>query len=93
MGSSKAAVAPAVVLMSVIVLLATLEVGEGIKWRRDNRCYDSCFNTCTGGRCDNGDVVLACKDVCNNQCTFVECFFCLQVGPKYDSKRGCAIHG
>ncbi|KAE8010744.1 hypothetical protein FH972_007082 [Carpinus fangiana] len=87
MGSCKAA---AVVLMSVMVLLASLEVGEGIKWRLDTGCYDPCFKTCTGGRCDDGDVVLACKDVCSNQCTVVECFFCLQVGPKYDHKRGCS---
>jgi hypothetical protein len=69
MASSKATTL--LFMIAMIVLLASLEVGEGIRWKTDKICYKECSDKCAAA------TRSLCEGMCKLECTFMECFFCV----------------
>ncbi|GLT72557.1 hypothetical protein SLA2020_444810 [Shorea laevis] len=73
MASSKVA---ALLFITMIVLLASFEVGEAIRWIMDKNCYKKCSDKCRAAV-----FYSLCKGLCKLDCTYMEND---QVGSRYD---------
>jgi hypothetical protein len=73
MASTSAKVVSAMLLLvAMIVLLASFEVGEAIKWEVDGNCYKKYYASCING----GETPDNCKDIVGNLCSEVKCILC-----------------
>lgn len=59
-------------LVAMIVLLASFELGEAIKWVVDQDCYQKYYASCI----DGGETPDSCKDLVGNLCSSVKCILC-----------------
>lgn len=67
----------AVLLISMMVLMAHMQVGEAIRWQLDQACYDKCYNKCME---DSTAEAANCKEACEPLCDSLECVFCVKLG-------------
>jgi hypothetical protein len=71
MASNKVA---AVLFITLIIFLASTEVGEAIRWHLDQQCYDNCHMQCLIPLGSHGED---CTEFCSHFCVRFECFFCI----------------
>ncbi|KAG2681908.1 hypothetical protein I3760_11G165100 [Carya illinoinensis] len=67
----------AVLLISMMILMAHMQVGEAIRWQLDQTCYSKCNKDCMA---DGSSSASECKDACEPLCDSLECVLCVKVG-------------
>ena len=85
MASSKATTL--LFMIAMIVFLASLEVGEGIRWKTDKICYKECSDKCAAA------TRSLCEGMCKLECTFMECFFCVKPGAYTEMELNLDLRG
>ncbi|KAE8125485.1 hypothetical protein FH972_020287 [Carpinus fangiana] len=74
MGSTSAKVSAILLFIAMIVLLASLDVGDGalIKWKVDQKCYNKYYPSCV----DEGEKEDVCQDRVAELCSSIKCVLC-----------------
>jgi hypothetical protein len=71
--ASSTKAAALLLMITMVVFLASLEVGEAIRWKVDQKCNKKCYSECTAEGTDSSE----CADQCETLCDSMECFFCV----------------
>lgn len=62
-------------LMGMMVVLASMEFGEAIRYARDEPCFTDCIKKCFA--IQDPMSAVRCSNRCNPLCSYIECFFCM----------------
>ncbi|PON88949.1 hypothetical protein TorRG33x02_151780 [Trema orientale] len=72
MAPRKAALA--MILIGVMVIFASMDVGEAMRYRIMEPCFGTCVKECMG--VPNESMLGFCQNQCKPLCSEIECIFC-----------------
>ncbi|EXC08460.1 hypothetical protein L484_009603 [Morus notabilis] len=61
-------------LLGTMVLFASMEIGESIRYRIEEPCFGDCMNKCMAVGATSSPS--HCREQCEPLCSKIVCFFC-----------------